>query len=165
MGIFLCRQLHRNILYFTNQKRTLEWPQSPRFGSKEGIHVMMLTWFLWGAFTWRKQRLHHSYVISESCVVEPRQLYYLIVSWWVSEPLIQKEKKKSEVWLKLLSCYSLIPVVMSFHFRLTTHDQAWRERGLFAPCSDDLHLHFFGRTVKIFGHFALAWLFLDAKSS
>lgn len=72
------------------------------------------------------ERLHHSYVISESCTVEPRQLYYLIVSWWVSEPLIQK-KKKSEVWLKLLSCYSLIPVVMSFHFRLTTHNQAWRE--------------------------------------
>lgn len=82
---------------------------------------MMLTWFLWELYV--KKQSGSTTAISESCTVEPRQLYYWIVSWWVSEPSF---RKKSEVWLKLLSCYSLIPVVMSLHFQLTTHDQMKR---------------------------------------
>ena len=93
------------------------------------------------------------------------QATILFNSFLVSIRTTHSEEEKNQGFDSSACHASLIPVVMSFHFRLTTHDQAWRERGLFAPCSDDLHLHFFGRTVKIFGYFALAWLFLDAKSS
>lgn len=55
------------------------------------------------------------------------QATILVNNFLVSIRTTHSEEKKSEVWLKLLSCYSLIPVVMSLHFRLTTHNRAWRE--------------------------------------
>lgn len=72
----------------------------------------------------KTERLHHSYIW---ILHGGAQATILLNSFLVSIRTTHSEEKKSEVWLKLLSCYNLIPVVMSLHFRLTTHDQAWRE--------------------------------------
>lgn len=139
-------------------------------GPKAHVLVVKRVSMWWCLFDFSGELLH------EGNREAPPQLCYIWIlhggaqatilfnSFLVSIRTTHSEEKKIRSLTQALVMLQFDPSGDEFPFQ-AHYTQSGLKRGLFAPCSDDLHLHFFGRTVKIFGHFALAWLFLDAKSS